>query len=83
MKIEETSENIIHFKVRTFIALVGGLVVGTNVVNTVLHNISENEKTIEYNAKAEDRRRAHLEEKINYLMEIKDLKKDLKECEEK
>ena len=81
MKIEETSENIIHFKVRTFIALVGSLVVGTNIVNSVLHRISDNEATIEYNAEAEERRRQHLEDKLNYIAEIKELTKELKKCE--
>lgn len=80
MKPEETSENMIHFKVRTFIGLVGGLVLGTNIVNTVLHDISENYKMIDYNAKAEERRRTHLEEKFAYKMEIAELKEELKHC---
>ena len=82
MKPEETSENMIHFKVRTFIGLVGGLVLGTNIVNTVLHDISENYKMIDYNAEAENRRRAHLEEKLEYKMIISELKEDLKHCKD-
>jgi hypothetical protein len=82
MKIEETSENIIHFKIRTFVALVGGLVIGTNVVNTVITDIIENRERIQYNEDADTRRRAHLEEKMNYQIQIKDLKRDLKDCKD-
>jgi hypothetical protein len=82
MKIEETSENIIHFKIRTFVALVGGLVIGTNVVNTVITDIIENRERIQYNEDAEKRRRTHLEEKMNYQIQIKDLKRDLKDCKD-
>lgn len=79
----ETSENIVTFKVRTFVAVVGGLVIGTNVVNTVVHDIQENEKQIVYNADAENRRRNNLEEKINYKIEVAELKKELNDCQDK
>ena len=82
MKTEETSDNFIHLKVRTFIGVVGGLLVGTNIVNSVLHDISENYTMIEYNAKAEDRRRAHLEEKLDYKMQLSELKEELKDCKD-
>ena len=78
----ETSENIVTFKVRTFIAVVGGLVIGTNVVNTFIHDIQKNEDQIIYNQEAEKKRRDHLEEKFNYRIEINALKKSLKECED-
>ena len=70
--MQETSDNIIHFKIRTFISLVAGLVIGTNVVNTILHNISDNTDAIEYNAKAEIRRRIHSEEKQELKSTIKE-----------
>lgn len=79
-EIEETSEGFIHFKVRTFISLVAGLVIGTNVVNTVLHNISDNRDRIEYNEKAEERRRNNLEAKLEYRATIKTLEKELEDC---
>lgn len=78
----ETSENIVTFKVRTFIAVVGGLVIGTNVVNTFVHDIQKNEDQINYNKAAEEKRRAHLEEKFNYRIEINALKKELEECKD-
>jgi hypothetical protein len=80
-EIEESSEGMIHFKVRTFVSLVAGLVIGTNTINTVLSNISTNAEKIEYNEKAEDRRRANLEAKFDYRNEITALKKELKDCE--
>jgi len=90
MKLEETSENMIHFKVRTFVALVGGLILGTNIVNSVLHDIAAQEKEdirlqteMDYNVEAEKRRRAHSEEKMLYELTIKELSKELKDCEEK
>ena len=81
-EIQETSESIIHFKLRTFIALLVFLVGGTNIVNTVVSDIIENRERILYNEKAEQRRRAHLEEKMNFKIEIKDLKKELKDCQD-
>jgi len=82
MNPEETSENFIHFKVRTFIGIVGGMVIGTNVVNTVLSDIKQNEEMIQYNAEAEDRRRQHLEKQFEYKLQIIELKEDLKKCKE-
>lgn len=82
-KLEETSENIIHFRVRTFISLIIGLVVGTNVVNTILHNIAENTNRIEYNNEAEERRRTHLEERINYKTIIAEQKHTIEILKEK
>lgn len=85
--MEETSDNIIHFKIRTFAALIIFLVGGTNIVNTVVHNISDNEEKIQYNADAEERRRKHLEERLEYKALIAELKhtieilnKDLDAC---
>ena len=83
MKQEETSDNMVHLKIRTLFAVVGGLVIGTNVVNSVLHSITENQKTINYNAEAEKRRREHLEEKMDYKLTINDLKEDVEILEEK
>lgn len=82
-EIEETSENFLHIKVRTFIAIVGSLVIGTNVVNSVISDIIENRDKIQYNEEAENRRRSHLEEKMNYKIIINDLKEDIELLEEK
>lgn len=81
-EIEETSEGMIHFKLRTFVSLVAGLVIGTNVVNTVLHNISDNAERIEYNEDADKRRRANSEERLGYQQTIIHLEQELEDCEE-
>jgi hypothetical protein len=89
-EIKETSEGFITFKVRTFVSVVAGLVIGTNVVNTVLHSISNNSEQIEYNVKAEKRRREssikslHDRNTIIHLNEkVERLERDLKEARNK
>ena len=68
--LEETTEGMIHFKLRTFVSLVAGLVIGTNTINSVLTNISANADQIEYNAEADKRRRANSEEKMELKTNI-------------
>ena len=82
-EIKETSDNMLHFTLRTFVGIVGGLVIGTNVVNTVISNIAENRDNLKYAQEAEGRRRFHLEEKINYKITISDLEEDIEILEEK
>jgi hypothetical protein len=81
--MKETSDNMLHFTVRTFLTILGGLIIGTNVANTIFSNIMDNKEDIEYNKKAEERRRTHLEDKINYKITISDLKEDIEILEEK
>lgn len=75
--LEETSEGMIHFKVRTFVSLVAGLVIGTNTINTVLSNIASNAEKIEYNAEADKRRRANSEEKMELKTNILHLEDEI------
>lgn len=88
--MQETGDDIITFKIRTFIAVVGGLVIGTNVVNSVVNNIIDNKEEIEYNSKANERRREHMKKEImnNIALtekdkEIRFLEEELKKCSEK
>lgn len=88
--MQETGDDIITFKIRTFIAVVGGLVIGTNVVNSVVNNIIDNRENIEYNSKAEQRRRDHMRDQImnNIALSEKDkqikfLEEELKKCSNK
>ena len=87
-KDQQTDQYMLHFTVRTFVSIVGGLLLGTNLLNSVLHDIAAQEREdvrlsekIDYNVAAEKRRRAHDAEVMEYKLEINNLKRDLKNCE--
>ena len=57
------------------------LVLGTNAFNTYVQGIFQNKEKIEYNESANKRRTANAIQTLKFEITIKDLEKDLKDCE--
>ena len=83
MENKTTDEKTIVLKWKVVIPIIGFLLVVSNLFTRWISVIEQNTDKIFYNEESGKRRIKNSQKETLYLIEIKDLKHELKECEKK
>ncbi len=76
-----TDEAIFSMRYKAFLPLLLGVIITTNTATGLIFNQNENTEQIDYNEEATKRRIKNAIQELEYQIEIKDLKKELTDCE--
>lgn len=80
MSIKETSDEMVHMKVRTFIALLVSVITVTNSFSIVWQKIQRNEELQHYNKERSDRVAERKKQEAIEYYHLKQLEIELENC---